>query len=118
MPTSSVTFAAVAACLAGIDPGDGGAVSRFYRRLPRDYSPPAQALIADFLVGLSGPPPAGALERLKWAVTGAGPSRFGAPACRLGTLPSPPADMHANLGRPSRRRTAATVAEDGPAAGS
>ena len=111
MPTSSLTFAAVAACLAGIDPGDRGAVSRFYRRLHWDYPPPAQALIADFLVGLSGPPPAGALERLKWAVLGAVPRK---PVAR---------DLHelcpAGLNPPPRRRRpAAAATRDLPAAGS
>lgn len=100
MPTSSVSFAAVAACLAGIDPLDRGAVSRFYRRLPRDYPPPARALIADFLIGLSGPPPAWALQRLKWAVTGAGPAWLTAPACDRSGSPARPADP----GRQPRRR--------------
>ena len=93
MPASPVMFAAVAACLAGIDPLDRGAVSRFYRRLAQTYPPSVRALIADFLIGLSGPPADGALERLKRAVAGAQTPRAAlrdpAPFGLDGKTPSP-----------------------------
>lgn len=111
MPTSSVTFSAVAACLAGIDPLDRGAVSGFYRRLLRDYPAPVRTLIADFLIGLSGPPSAGALDRLKRAVLGAVPRQ--PVACDLPELC--PAGLDPP---PRRRRPAASATRDLPAVGS
>jgi hypothetical protein len=68
MPTPSRAFAAVAETLAGVDPQDKDAVSWFYRRQFVDYPLPIRALIADFLVGLTGLPSAAALDALKHAV--------------------------------------------------
>lgn len=70
MPTSPDAFAAVAAALTGIDPGDTAAVETFYRRQFVEYPLPVRALIADFLIGLSGLPAAAELERLQAAVNG------------------------------------------------
>lgn len=69
MPTSATAQAAVAATLGGADPSDPAAVAWFYRSSFPRYPAPARALIADFLVGSAGTPPAGALARLKDAVS-------------------------------------------------
>ena len=70
MPTPRAAMAQVAAILADIDPQDREAVSMFYeRRLPR-YPAPTQAVIADFLIGLTGLPTVGELRKLKEAVVG------------------------------------------------
>ena len=104
MPGSNTIFAAVAACLAGVDPADRAAVSRFYRRLNRDYPAPARALIADFLIGLSGPPSARVLDRLNRAVAPVDPWT---PAAQ-GTPALHPARMDAPPSRASRALPAST----------
>lgn len=80
MPTSATAQALVAAALSGADPADPAAVARFYRHgFPR-YPAQARALIADFLIGSATIPPAGALARLKDAI-----SAFPAPPARART---------------------------------
>jgi hypothetical protein len=68
MPTPRPAFAAVAATLADVDPGDASAVEMFYRRQFVLYPPPVRALIADFVTGLSGMPTTAELDRLREAV--------------------------------------------------
>src|ERR1039457_1238487 len=68
MPTPRAAMAQVAAVLADVDPQDREAVSMFYQKRFSGYPAPVQALIADFLIGLTGLPTEGELRKLKETV--------------------------------------------------